>query len=89
MGDHLGTIQPVLAVMLFALIPVMAAITGAVIAAIRVPGPGARSAIQHFAAGVVFSVVAVELLPDIVRRHRPLWVVVGFGLGIASMLAVR
>ncbi len=33
--------------------------------------------------------VSVELLPDVVRRHRPMWVVVGFGLGIASMLALR
>ncbi len=66
MGDHLvnsGASQTVLSVSLFALIPVLAAIAGGIIAAVRVPGPGVRSAIQHFAAGVVFSVVAVELSP--------------------------
>ena len=81
--------QSVLGVMLYSLIPVFAALAGASIAALRAPGARVRSGIQHFAAGVVFSVVSVELLPDVVRRHRPLWVVVGFGLGIASMLALR
>src|SRR5450432_3741124 len=81
--------QPVLSVLLYSLIPVVAALLGAILAVIRQPGAALRSAIQHFAAGVVFSVVAVELLPDIVRQHRPLWVVIGFALGIASMLSVR
>jgi ZIP family zinc transporter len=49
-----------------------------------------RSYIQHLAAGVVFSVVAVELLPDIVSHHGA-WVEVsiGFSLGVVSMLALR
>ena len=34
-------------------------------------GSKIRSVIQHFAAGVVFSVVTVELLPDVVRERRP------------------
>lgn len=55
----------------------------------RPPSPGVRSAIQHFAAGVVFSVVAVELLPDVTRAHSIPEVMLGFALGIALMLAVR
>ena len=57
---------------------------------IRPPGPVLRSYIQHLAAGVIFSVVAVELLPDIVRQHAA-WieVTVGFSLGVVSMLVLR
>jgi zinc transporter, ZIP family len=54
----------------------------------RVPNGAWRSAILHFAAGLVFSVVAVELLPDIVKEHRPLEVGLGFG-GVAAMLGLR
>ncbi|MBO3272054.1 ZIP family metal transporter [Hymenobacter defluvii] len=64
-------------------------VAGAVIAIIRPPGAAIRSAILHFAAGVVFSVVAVELLPDIVARHRPLEVGLGFAIGVGVMLALR
>ena len=76
-------------VILYALGPVVAAIAGALIAAVQPPRPAVRSAIQHFAAGVVFSVVAVELLPDILRQHKPWSVVVGFVLGIGALLALR
>ncbi len=76
-------------VLLFSLLPVVAMILGSVIAAFRVPGAAMRSAILHFAAGVVFSVVAVELLPDIIKQHAPLEVAIGFGLGIAAMLGLR
>lgn len=76
-------------VLTYALIPVAAAVIGATIAAFRPPGARLRSMIQHFAAGVVFSVVAVELLPDVVREHRPVQVVIGFALGVAAMLIIR
>lgn len=76
----------------YALLPMAAAMIGAVVSTFRPPGPKLRSAIQHFAAGVVFSVVAVELLPDIVRSHArtaAFDVVVGFALGVMAMLALR
>lgn len=76
-------------VLTYALLPVAAALVGSAIAAYRPPGARLRSMIQHFAAGVVFSVVAVELLPDVVREHRPLQVVIGFALGVAAMLGIR
>ena len=47
-----------------------------------------RSHVLHLAAGVVFSVVAVELLPEIQRRALAWDVVLGFALGIITMLAV-
>ncbi|MGE5170284.1 MAG: hypothetical protein ACM3JC_07925, partial [Rudaea sp.] len=61
----------ILYVLLISAIPVGAAFIGATIAALRPPGLVLRSSIQHFAAGVIFSVVAVELLPDVRRGHDP------------------
>lgn len=73
----------------FSLLPAVVMIAGAALAVWRAPGPKLRSAILHFAAGVIFSVVAVELLPDIVQHHAPYEVAVGFGLGVAAMLGLR
>ncbi|MBA4026960.1 MAG: transporter, partial [Cyanobacteria bacterium DS3.002] len=64
-------------------------IVGAVIALIKPPSTAIRSIILHFAAGVVFSVVAVELLPDIVKKHAPLEITIGFTAGVAVMLFLR
>ncbi|MEO8561012.1 MAG: transporter [bacterium] len=75
--------------LLLSLIPIGATAIGAAAAAIRPPGPGIRSGIQHFAAGVVFSVVAVELLPDVVRGQSVVSVTVGFVCGIGIMLLLR
>lgn len=76
-------------VLSYAALPVAAAIAGAMVASFKPPGGKLRSMIQHFAAGVVFSVVAVELLPDVVKEHRPLQVVIGFALGVAAMLGLK
>ncbi|MDF7815533.1 MULTISPECIES: transporter [Hymenobacter] len=73
----------------FSLLPAVVMIAGAALAVWRAPGPKLRSAILHFAAGVIFSVVAVELLPDIVQHHAPYEVALGFGLGVAAMLGLR
>jgi ZIP family zinc transporter len=73
----------------FAAVPVVAAIGGAAIAAFRRPGAVMRSHLQHLAAGVVFSVVAVEILPDVIHRQHPWLLVIGFSLGVALMLALE
>lgn len=78
-----------LRILAFALVPVAAAIVGAVIAAVRTPGSTARSYIQHLAAGVVFSVVAVELLPEVVRERMPLQVLIGFIIGVVVMFGIK
>jgi len=79
-----------LKVIAFALLPVATMALGAAIATLRPPGVRVRSAIQHFAAGVVFSVVAVDLLPHILRLHGDVWeVAIGFALGVAVMLTVE
>ena len=76
-------------VLVYAIWPALAAVLGAVVCAWRPPAPALRSSLQHFAAGVVFSVVGVELLPDILREHQPVPVIVGFTVGIAALLALR
>ncbi len=47
-----------------------------------------RTYVLHLAAGVVFSVVAVELLPEITRRGLVTDVVIGFAAGIITMVLV-
>ncbi len=73
----------------FALLPILGAVIGSIVAAFRPPSPVARSYIQHTAAGVVFSVVAVELLPNITHQRALLEVAIGFTLGVAIMLGMR
>ena len=76
-------------ILLLALIPLATITLGAVGTVVRAPGPRVRSGVQHFAGGVVFSVVAVELLPDVVRWHAIGAVAAGFACGIVVMLLLR
>lgn len=78
-----------MSVLSFAVLPVVAMITGGIVAAFRPPGAKLRSILQHFAAGVVFSVVAVELLPDIMKEHNAVATSIGFALGVAVMLGLK
>lgn len=76
-------------VYLYALIPVVSILIGGLTGLFTTPNGAFRSAVLHFAGGVVFSVVAVELLPDIIKNHKPLEVGIGFGLGIITMVLVK
>jgi ZIP family zinc transporter len=76
-------------VFVWALLPTAAMVVGGLAALLRAPGSAARSIILHFAAGVVFSVVSVELMPDIIKRHAPIEIIIGFSAGIATMLGLR
>ncbi|SDM73714.1 zinc transporter, ZIP family [Catalinimonas alkaloidigena] len=73
----------------YALLAAATMAVGGILTAYVQPSRWMRSAILHFAAGVIFSVVGVELLPDITSRHDPWSVVIGFGLGIVTMLLIR
>ena len=75
-------------VALYALLPLSAIALGAALALLRPPGPRVRSGLQHFAAGVVFSVASVELLPEIVAAHTPGEVAITFSLGVLLMLGL-
>lgn len=73
----------------YTLIPVTVALLGAVIAVNVRPGPTLVSAIQHFAAGVVFAAAAGEIMPDIAHSGSPAATIVGGFAGIAVMLTIR
>jgi ZIP family zinc transporter len=72
----------------YTMLAVVAAMVGGVVAVARPPGPQMESNVQHFAAGVVVAAVAAELLPD-VHDRAPVVVVVGFALGVATMLGIH
>lgn len=75
--------------LVFTLAPVAAAIVGAGLTAWRRPGPQVVSAIQHFAAGVVFAAAAGEILPDL-KHAGAVWpVMIGGGAGILVMLLIQ
>lgn len=76
-------------ILIYTCIPVVTFILGGLITVIRKPSPVFRSIVLHFAAGVVFSVVAVEILPDIVERNKPISVIIGFVLGTLLMLYIK
>ncbi len=76
-------------VVAYATAPAAAVVAGGMLASWRMPGSGMRSAIQHFAAGLIFCVLAVELLPDLVHRRMPWITLLGFSLGVAVMLAIK
>ncbi|MEC4048565.1 ZIP family metal transporter [Flavobacterium sp. SUN046] len=76
-------------VYLYALIPVISILVGGVTGLFTTPSGAFKSSVLHFAGGVVFSVVAVELLPDIIKNHKPIEVGIGFSLGIVTMLLVK
>ncbi len=76
-------------ILTYTLIPVAATVAGGVIAAFRSPGEKTRISVQHFAAGVVFAAVAVELLPELVQNLKLVPLLLGFSLGVALMLLVR
>lgn len=80
---------PGLAELAFVALPPLAALTAGLVATQRAPSPKQKSAILHLAAGVVFAVVAVELIPDLLHEHSPLFTALGFALGVVAMLAVK
>lgn len=75
---------------LFMLIPALVALGGGILAMFWHPSHQARSLVQHFAAGVVLSALAVELLPEIGREHAygPI-LIAAFALGSLFMYAMK
>lgn len=77
-------------VLLFMVIPALAALGGGVLAVLWHPNREVRSLIQHFAAGVVLAALAVELLPDIEREHAPgLVLIAAFAVGSLFMFGLK
>jgi len=76
-------------VLAYALIPYIGIVAGSMFFVATAPARGTISAFQHFAGGVVFAAVAVEVLPELERLASPVSMVVGFCLGVAAMFAVK
>lgn len=76
-------------VIIFALYPAAAVMLGGLIAIWRTMSPKLLSAVQHFAAGILFCALSTELLPDLVHRKMPWVTLVGFSLGFIVMLIVK
>jgi zinc transporter, ZIP family len=70
----------------YAGIPVMAAMVGTLIGSFYRLGPKGLSHLQHLAAGIIFSVVSVEILPDVIHRQHPTLLTIGFSAGVGFML---
>jgi zinc transporter, ZIP family len=79
----------IFSVLSYALIPAVTITLGGALATLRAPGPKIRSGVQHFAAGLVFAAVAVEILPDMMHERKPVAALIGFTLGVALMLLVK
>lgn len=73
----------------YTLLPIAALLAAGFFAIARPAGPRMRSAIMHLAAGVVFAVVALELLPNIIHSNAIVAVVIGFSAGTVLMLVLR
>jgi ZIP family zinc transporter len=69
-------------------VPVAAAALSGGVAAIHSPGPRLTSALQHFAAGVVFAAAAIELLPGVLVQS-PRVAIIGFAAGVIVMFGFR
>lgn len=80
---------PLILALGYSLLPVAGMTAGGAAAAWWQPRGKIRSYIQHFAAGIVFAAVGVEILPDVIHQTHPLAAGVGFGLGVAVMLGIR
>jgi len=76
-------------ILTYTAIPALALVAGGSFAIFRVPSQRARSIVQHFAAGVVFSAVAAELLPEITRGKDPIPLLLGFVCGVGTMLVAN
>lgn len=73
----------------YAWIPAVTILIGGMLALIMRPSKKVTSFTQHFAAGVVFAAVALELLPKLTQLNHNWALVLGFCLGVGLMLLLR
>ena len=83
MSEQLGQFLP------YILIVAGVGISGGVLAAFWTPGVGARSAVQHFAAGAVIAAMASEIVPEVKRIGHPFGVICGFAAGGLAMIGLK
>ena len=71
------------------LAPSLVLIFASVLANWITPGPKVRSALQHFAAGIIFASVATEVVPELLAASHVKWMVIGYVLGIVLIFGIR
>lgn len=71
------------------IVAMLAAVGGGIVATWWPPRRTLTSALQHFAAGLVFAAAAAEVLPGILAKGLVAPVVIGGAAGIVAMLALR
>ncbi len=76
-------------ILLFSVIPLATLFIGGYLGTTFNVKKKIRSSLLHLAAGVVFAVVAIELLPDIVEKGNIISVSIGFFAGFAIMLLIK
>lgn len=74
---------------LIILAPAVALLIGAMLALTWPPGPKVTSGIHHFTAGVVFAAAGSEILPEVMHQQRLVATLIGAGVGLVSMLAIK
>jgi len=83
MSDALGGFLP------YILAATAAGILGGLVALFWKPAIRARSAIQHFAAGVVIAAVASDVIPEVEKVGTPLGILGGFAAGGLVMIGLK
>ena len=66
-----------------------AGLVGGIVALLWSPGVKARSAIQHFAAGVVIAAVASDLIPEVEKIGTAPGILGGFAAGGLTMIGLK
>lgn len=66
-----------------------AGVAGGIVAFFWAPGVRARSAVQHFAAGVVIAAVATDLIPEVEKIGTPVGILGGFAVGGLTMIGLK
>lgn len=66
-----------------------AGVGGALVGLVWRPSIHSRSAIQHFAAGLVIAAVASEVIPEVETTGTPAGILLGFAAGGAVMIALK
>lgn len=79
----------IVSALLYALVPATVLLVVGAIATSWRPSAQWTSYFQHFAAGVVLSALATDVIPEVMRRHEIPATAVGFAVGIVVMLGIR
>jgi len=82
-------IEIIKVILLFSLIPLATMLIGGFLGIFFNVKNNIRSIILHLAAGVIFAVVSIELLPDIVEKENIMGVSIGFFAGLFVMLLIK